>query len=90
MSTIATLERTQRVRAEAPSPNKYFTIDGLLKSHATDPSDPILIGYPKKGVSDFEEYTAKDLDKFTDVAVAKYISRGLAPAVSHPPTHVAK
>ena len=57
-----------------------MTIDGLLKSHAAESSDSVLIGYPAKGVSDFEEHTAKDLDRFTDAAVAKYISHGLPPA----------
>lgn len=66
--------------AEAPSPQTYLTIDGLLRSHAAEPSDPIFIGYPAKGVIDFEEYTAKDLDRFTDAAVAKCISYGLPPA----------
>ena len=82
MSNTMTIEQTSTVRAEEPpSPSKYLTIDGLLKSHATDSSNPVLIGYPAKGVSDFEEFTAKDLDRFADAAVAKYISRGLPQAV---------
>ena len=61
---------------------KYLTIDGLLKSHALEPAEPPLICYPAKGVSDYEEHTAKVLDRFTDAAVARYIELGLEPAVS--------
>lgn len=60
---------------------RFFTIDGLLKSHASEPEDPPLIGYPASGLTDFEEHTAKHLDKFTDAAVARYIGLGLKPAV---------
>ena len=80
MATTTTTERVSTIRVEDPSPSTYLTIDRLLKSHTTDPSDPILFGYPEKAVNDFEEFTAKDLDRFTDAAVAKYISYGVPPA----------
>lgn len=65
-----------------PPIERFMTIDGLLKSHTADPDDLPLIAYPETGVSDFKEYTAKDIDKLTDAAVARYIESGLRPAVS--------
>ncbi|ETN40068.1 uncharacterized protein HMPREF1541_04343 [Cyphellophora europaea CBS 101466] len=87
MSTTVTLtapvaEFTAQVQSTKPQklpPAEYRTIDGLLKAHAAEPSNAPLLAYPVKGVSDFEEYTGKDLDRFTDAAVAKYISHGIAP-----------
>ncbi|KAK5132675.1 hypothetical protein LTR08_008719 [Meristemomyces frigidus] len=63
-----------------PPVEKFLTIDGLLKSHAAEPTQTPLICYPAKGVSDYEEHTAKALDKFTDAAVARYLELGLEPA----------
>jgi hypothetical protein len=83
MATTTVVEQKSTLKAEAHSPSTYLTIDGLLKSHASDPSDPILIGYPATGVSDFEEFTATDLDRFADAAVARYTDLGLPPAVRH-------
>ena len=60
---------------------EYVTIDGLLKSHAAQPQQKPLICYPNKGVSDFEEYTATTLDRFTDNAVDFYLQNGLVAAV---------
>ena len=65
-----------------PPIEKYLTIDGLLKSHASESAQPPLICYPAIGASDYEEHTAKALDKLTDAAVARYIELGLKPAVS--------
>lgn len=59
----------------------YVTIDRLLKSHAAEPQQRSLICYPNKSVSDFEEYTATMLDRFTDNAVDFYLQNGLTAAV---------
>ncbi|KAI7353505.1 hypothetical protein KC336_g22374, partial [Hortaea werneckii] len=63
-----------------PEPEKFHTIDGLLRSHASEPDQPTLVCYPAKGVADFEEWSARDLNKFTDAAVARYRASGLEPA----------
>lgn len=65
-----------------PPLEKFYTIDGMLKSHAAEPQQKPLICYPLKGVSDFEEHTAADIDKYTDLAVQYYIKNGIEPAVS--------
>lgn len=65
-----------------PPIESFWTIDGLLASHASDPAEPPLICYPAQGVSDYEEHSAKALDTFVNAAVARYIDLGLHPAVS--------
>ena len=60
---------------------EYVTIDNLLKSHAAESQQKPLICYPNAGVSDFEEYTASTLDRFTDNAVDFYLQNGLTAAV---------
>ena len=59
----------------------FMTIDGLLKSHASEAEQRPLICYPKDGVDDFEEYTAADIDSYANAAAAFYIESGLLPAV---------
>ncbi|KAH8804499.1 hypothetical protein F5884DRAFT_796175 [Xylogone sp. PMI_703] len=58
----------------------HSTIDDLLKSYAAEAVKNPLVAYPDKGVSDFEEFTAGDLDTFADAAVARYMSVGIHPA----------
>lgn len=64
-----------------PPIEKFVTIDGMLKSHAAETEQRPLICYPHKGVDDFEEYTAKEIDGFTDAACRFYVENGLEAAV---------
>ncbi|KAL1621617.1 hypothetical protein SLS56_009153 [Neofusicoccum ribis] len=57
-----------------------YTIDELIKGQAERPDNPVLVAYPVTDIDDFEEHTAKDLDRYTDAAVEKYRSLGLARA----------
>ena len=71
------------LHAGYPAIENFMTIDGLLKSHAAEPdaAQKPLICYPVRGAADFEEHTAGDLDRYTDVAVRYYMEKGLQPAV---------
>jgi hypothetical protein len=80
MAAKTTVPTTSASRRDG-SPENYNTLDGLLKSHASELRDIPLLGYPATGVTDFEEHTAKDLDAFADAAVAKYVSLGLEAVV---------
>lgn len=64
-----------------PPIEKFLTIDGLLKSHASEADQPPLICFPATGAADYEEHTATDLDTLADAACARYIELGLQPAV---------
>lgn len=71
------------LHARYPAIERFMTIDGLLKSHAAEPDEAKrpLICYPIRTAADFEEHTAGDLDRYTDVAVRYYMNCGLKPAV---------
>ena len=85
-STTTTVLETSKESTPSPTPNTFIpvhaTIDDLLRSYVAEPVNTPLVGYPVQGVSDFEEYTAKDLDRFADAAVARYMTVGIEPAVS--------
>lgn len=65
-----------------PPPSTYLTIDGLLRSNASEDDDIPMVGYPEKGVSDYEIHTAKTIDRYVDAACWWYQEHGLLPAVS--------
>jgi len=69
-------------------PRPFETIDELLKSHASEPQDIPLVGYPELELTDFKEHTAKELDIYTDAAVASYMKAGLNPAVTTSKLHL--
>ncbi|KAH8804874.1 hypothetical protein F5884DRAFT_735559 [Xylogone sp. PMI_703] len=69
-----------KVVPQKVSPELCCTIDGLIKFHASDPDDNVLLGYPATGIADYEEYTAKDLDRYADAAAAQYIRMGIEEA----------
>lgn len=91
MSTTATTVSSTAVMTEnsphngmstRPPPSAYLTIDGLLRSHASEDDDIPMVGYPEKGVSDYEIHTAKTIDRYVDAACWWYQKQGLSPAVS--------
>lgn len=80
---IATRLLSGTLHAAYPPVERFMTIDGLLKSHVAQPDGARrpLICYPIRDANDFEEHTAADLDRYTDVAVQYYMNQGLVPAV---------
>lgn len=80
---IATRLLNGTFHSSHPPFEQFATIDGLLRSHAAQPDDPKvpLICYPIRGAADFEEHTAGDIDRYTDVVARYYMERGLPPAV---------
>lgn len=82
-SSSAPAENSSRSGMGArPPPSTYLTIDGLIRSHASEEDDIPMIGYPEKGVSDYEIHTAKTVDRFVDAACWWYQENGLQSAVS--------
>ncbi|KAJ5703894.1 hypothetical protein N7493_011032 [Penicillium malachiteum] len=79
---LATRLLNGTLHASYPPVEQFMTIDGLLKSHAAHPNESKkpLICYPVRGAADFEQHTAGDIDRYTDLAVRSYIEKGLAPA----------
>lgn len=69
-----------------PPTEKFMTVDGLLRSHAAERGQTPLICFPYQSVSDFEEHAAKDIERYTNLAVHFYMQNGLKPAVgAHAP-----
>ncbi|CAI7566313.1 unnamed protein product [Penicillium crustosum] len=79
---IATRLLNGTLHSQWPAFEQFATIDGLLKSHAAQPDEAKrpLVCYPIRGAADFEEHTAGDIDRYTDVAVRFYMQQGLVPA----------
>ncbi|KAJ5154622.1 Male sterility NAD-binding [Penicillium coprophilum] len=79
---IATRLLNGTLHSQWPAFEQFATIDGLLKSHAAQPDQAQrpLICYPIRGAADFEEHTAGDIDRYTDLAVRFYMQQGLMPA----------
>jgi hypothetical protein len=63
------------------SHDSLFTIDDLIRSHAAEPEDFTLIGAPVTGLTDFEEHSARDINRFADAAAARLQEMGLKPVV---------
>lgn len=63
------------------SHDSLYTIDDMIRSHAAEPEDFTLIGVPVAGLTDFEEHSARDVDRFANAAAARLQELGLKPAV---------
>lgn len=91
VSEEATMSRTQTFTATEETPrrtllpahdSKIYTIDELIQRRASELRDSPLIGYPKKGVTDYEDHSALALNKYADAAAEALQRRGLKKVVS--------
>lgn len=82
IQAVAAENSAQSGMANRPPPSYYLTIDGILRSHASEDADIPLVGYPATGVDDYEVHTAKALDRYVDAACWWYQRQGLQQAVS--------
>lgn len=64
------------------------TIDELIKRRALELNEAPLIGYPRQGIVDFEEHSARAIDRYADAAVVILQRLGLNVVVCHNP-HIA-
>lgn len=53
------------------------TIDELIRRRAVELNEAPLIGYPRHGIVDFEEHSARAIDRYTDAAVVVLQQLGL-------------
>lgn len=77
----ATEERPTRTLLPAHDAEIY-TIDELIKRRASELRDSPLIGYPKEGVTDYEEHSAFAVNKYADAAAEALQRRGLKKVAS--------
>ncbi|KAF7554891.1 hypothetical protein G7Z17_g2621 [Cylindrodendrum hubeiense] len=73
------VSRAQAYESEA----KMFTLDELLKRRASEMGDAPLFGCPAAGVDDFEDHSARAVDRYADAAVVKLRELGLNPVDAH-------
>lgn len=75
MSTTITYTLSSEARgllshnAADESKNPILTIDELIKRRAVELDEAPLIGYPRQGIVDFEEHSARAIDRYADAAV---------------------
>ncbi|KAI3540707.1 hypothetical protein CSPX01_08116 [Colletotrichum filicis] len=56
----------------------FFTLDELIKRRALELVDAPLLGYPNEGLLDFEEHSARAVDRYIDAAVQRLQQLGLS------------
>ncbi|KAK7397569.1 hypothetical protein QQX98_013067 [Neonectria punicea] len=62
---------------------KLFTIDELIRRRASELGEAPSIGCPVASFDDFEEHSARAIDKYADAAVARLQELGLTPVDSY-------
>ncbi|KPM40567.1 hypothetical protein AK830_g5985 [Neonectria ditissima] len=63
--------------------SKLFTIDELIRRRASELGEAPSLGYPVSSFDDYEEHSARAIDRYADAAVAKLRALGLSPVDSH-------
>ncbi|KAJ3557841.1 hypothetical protein NPX13_g9845 [Xylaria arbuscula] len=56
-----------------------FTLDELIRRRASEMGEAPLIAYPNHSLLDFEEHSARSVDRYVDAAAEKLQQLGLAP-----------
>lgn len=61
-----------------------YTFDDLIRQRAIDEDQSALVAYPKTklGITDYELFTGRDLNRFVDGAAKSLIAAGIEPVVS--------
>ncbi|KAI1737362.1 hypothetical protein F4680DRAFT_451172 [Xylaria scruposa] len=84
MSTTLTIAPEGGASAEVARPQvdpnrPILTLDELIRSRASEMGDSPLIGYPNHSLLDFEEHSARSIDRYVDAAAEKLQQLGLPP-----------
>lgn len=77
-----TLETAVRQLKVSAQDRPFFTIDELIKKRVLELGDAPLLGYPNEGLLDFEEHSARAVDRYVDAAVQRLQQLGLPSVVS--------
>ncbi|KAJ0299763.1 hypothetical protein COL516b_008880 [Colletotrichum fioriniae] len=72
-----TLETAVRQLKVSAQDRPFFTIDELIKKRVLELGDAPLLGYPNEGLLDFEEHSARAVDRYVDAAVQRLQQLGL-------------
>ncbi|KAJ4993616.1 hypothetical protein SVAN01_00670 [Stagonosporopsis vannaccii] len=77
MSSTYTATEERPKRTPIAAQDSILTIDELIRRRASELRDAPLIGYPKSGVTDYEEHSAIAVNKYADAAADVLQRRGL-------------
>ncbi|KAF2011872.1 acetyl-CoA synthetase-like protein [Aaosphaeria arxii CBS 175.79] len=79
MSQTATITHTETVpkRLNVTKDYEIYTIDELIRQRAEELKNAPLIGFPKEGLTDYEEHSASAVDRYVNAAANAFIARGL-------------
>lgn len=83
MSTTTTYTVASRSQTLLSAGTRIRTIDELVRQRALELNDSPLIGYPRRGIIDFEEHSARAIDRYADAAVVSLQQLGLEAVVCH-------
>ena len=83
---LASNKKHRTINNNTTSLEKINSINDLILYQAQCIPDVALIAYPypDNTISDFAEYSARDLNQFTDRVAIELSTQGLRPAVSRP------
>ncbi|KAI1346329.1 hypothetical protein F5Y01DRAFT_308366 [Xylaria sp. FL0043] len=93
MPTTLTIASEAHASAEDRRPlvdpgRPILTLDEMIKRRASEMGDTPLIGYPNHSLLDFEEHSARSVDRYADAAADKLQQLGLPavdPSLEKPP-----
>jgi hypothetical protein len=73
-----------------PESKMIYTFDDVIRQRAVDEDQSPLIAYPKSrfGITDFEVFSGRVLDRLVDGAAKALLSLGIRPLVSSASTFI--
>jgi hypothetical protein len=83
-TTTTTVLETSVTLTPVADEEPLYTVDELIRRRAAELGDNVMFGAPKQSTVDFEEHSARAMDKYIDAAVVKLQELGLHPVVRQP------
>jgi hypothetical protein len=74
--------------SQQPKESLFHTYDEVIRQRAVDSDQSAVIAYPKTrlGITDYELFSGRDLNRMVDGAAKSLIKAGLSPVVCAFPT----
>jgi hypothetical protein len=72
--------------SQQPKESLFHTYDEVIRQRAVDSDQSAVIAYPRLGITDYELFSGRDLNRMVDGAAKSLIKAGLSPVVCAYPT----
>lgn len=81
MAPLSNAELTGQINGRPPEEENFLIMDDLIRARAADKNQIPLLCFPKStgGITDYEEFGGRDIDRFVDHAAKYYMKCGLKP-----------